>query len=105
MSFSQSELSQGLEENAIWRALTALPKRVAELEQRLASLEQSIDNRAEKPPVPQARMCPLCNGTMDVVKEAPHEHFAFAGLKTHSMKCSACGNSTERDFDPAKGYK
>lgn len=56
-------------------------------------------------PVPIARVCPLCEGEMKVTKESPHAHFAFAGMKTHSLKCEQCGNETERDFRPGEGYR
>jgi hypothetical protein len=55
-------------------------------------------------PVPSARICPLCDSEMKVIKERPHEQFAFAGKKTHDLKCEGCGNLAERDFMPGKGY-
>jgi transposase len=91
-----------LDEIPIWKAVAGLPKRVAELERKLAALESAASDIAAKP---TGKECPICGATMKVVKETPHPDFAFAGMKVHRMRCGECGEETNRDFEPGKGYR
>ncbi len=81
--------------------MTGLPDRVSQLEQRLRALESGRQSRSG--PAPDD--CPKCGARMQVQSERPHQQFAFAGLKTHVMKCDGCGNQVERDYKPDTGYR
>lgn len=101
---SVSDILKLLNEIPIWKAISALPKRVAELERKVAALEAASQTKPQDK-TPSARICPLCAATMKVVSERAHPTFAFAGLKQHELECPECGNKATRDFDPGKGYK
>jgi hypothetical protein len=79
-----------------------LLQRVSDLERRVDLLEASRQRAAS---VPLARICPICCSEMRVVREKPHDDFAFAGLKVHEMACTKCDHKTERNFNPSKGYE
>jgi Zn ribbon nucleic-acid-binding protein len=100
--FSISDLIKLLEHVPGWKAVKALPERLTELEKRVAELEER-DGDAAKPTA--GLQCPLCEGAMKVVAERPHEHFDFAGVKTRSVECSACGHRSERNWSPKDGYR
>lgn len=84
-----------------WKAMTGLPDRVAQLEARLKALENGHSTRSG----PQPNDCPKCGGRMRVEEEKPHQHFAFAGVKVHDLKCDGCGNLVQRDYKPETGYR
>ena len=94
---SVSDALKILDQIPVWKQIRELPKRVTELEHRLAALEG-------KPKAPIGRECPICGSEMRVVAEHPHSTFGFAGLKVHDMQCE-CGHSTQRNFAPGKGYE
>ena len=100
--FSVSDAIKLLDEIPIWKAVTGLPKRVAELERKVQALETAASAKAA---APTGKECPICGATMKVVKETPDLHFAFAGVKTHQMVCGECGEQTTRTFEPGKGYR
>jgi hypothetical protein len=97
---SVSDIAKLLEQIPIWKAITTMPKRVAELERQVAALQKNTATAQ-----PTGRECPICGSTMKVLKESPHPEFDFAGLKVHEMECPECGNKTSRDFQPGKGYQ
>jgi hypothetical protein len=101
---SVSDILKLLDQIPIWKAVSGLPKRIAEIERRLEALENQamLKTGPQKPPL--AMICPICGGTMKVTEENPHPLLGVTGLKILSMTCEACGNKTERDFDPATGY-
>lgn len=99
---SVSDILKILDQIPVWKTLRELPKRVTELEQKVAALEEAA---AKGKAAPTGRECPLCGTDMKVVQERPHRSFAFAGLKTHVLECPACGNKAERDFKPGQGYQ
>ena len=81
--------------------MAGLPKRIAELERKVAALETTASAKAA---APTGKECPICGATMKVVSEAGHPTFAFAGVKVHQMRCGECGSETRRNFEPGKGY-
>lgn len=99
---SVSDAIKLLDEIPIWKAVTGLPKRVAELERKVAALETVASAAAAKP---TGKECPICGATMKVIKEIPDPHFAFAGMKVHQMQCNECGEQTTRTFEPGKGHR
>jgi hypothetical protein len=70
-----------------------LPRRVADLEARLAALEGAN-------PAPGRMPCAICGAALRVVSEAPHPQFGVFGQKVLALHCDACGADTTRDFDP-----
>ena len=77
-----------------------LPKRLAELEARVAALEKGGPARSG----PRPTECPRCGATMTFQSEHPHPHFAFAGVKVHKLHCDGCGFETTKDWRQDKGY-
>jgi hypothetical protein len=100
---SVSEVLRLLNQMPIWRAVTALPKRIAEIEDRLMVLERG--SKAKAAEIPTALACPTCDARMKVVAESPHPEFGFAGMKLHEVSCEGCNSISTRDFQPGKGYQ
>lgn len=98
---SASDIVKLLEQIPIWKAISTLPKRVAELERQVAELQKAS---AQSKPQISGRECPICGSAMKVTKERPHPHFNFAGVKIHDMQCPDCGTAVQRTFEPGKGY-
>ena len=101
MILSVSDIIKLLEQIPIWKAVSSLPKRLAELEKRMEALESKA-GAARLLPDPKA--CVICGSTMKVTRETPHPDFGFAGMKVHAMECPDCGTRTSRDFSPGEGY-
>jgi hypothetical protein len=99
---SVSDAIKLLDEIPIWKAVVGLPKRVADLERKVAALETVSLAAAAKP---TGKECPICGATMKVIKETPDPDFAIAGMKVHEMRCDECGEQTTRTFEPSKGYR
>lgn len=88
----------------LWRQATgvyACPNEACGRQVQPAPVAQGTRAQA----IPAARVCPLCQDEMKVMRETPHPHFAFAGVKVHHLKCQGCGNETTRDFRPSEGYR
>lgn len=102
--FSVSDILKILDDIPIWKAVSKLPARVAELERKVQALEEALASSASKGARHAGRECPICDATMKVKAEHAHPEFAFAGVKVHEMECPECGNKTTRDFTPGKGY-
>lgn len=100
---SVSDIIKLLEQIPIWKTLRDTPKKIQDLEARMAALETAASAQRALPKIPAAKACPMCGAEMKVTAERPHPSFAFAGVKLHDMACS-CGHKTERLFDPSKGY-
>lgn len=98
---SVSDIAKLLEQIPIWKSLVGLPKRIAELEARIAALETMKATQA----APGATDCPLCGAKMTVTKESPDGPFAAFGHKRHHMRCDNCGHTTDRKFIPGEGYR
>lgn len=106
VSISVGDLVKILDQIPIWKAVSGLPKRIAELERKVEALEGRLAaEQRTAAQVPSAKICPICDATMKVVREDPHPQFAFAGVKVHSMNCEACGQTVKRDFKPGEGYR
>jgi len=103
--FSVSDLIKLLDEVPIWRAVAGLPKRLAELERKVTELEAAIKAKSATPVIPEGRICPICGSEMKVTSETAHPTFHFAGVKVHHMECTSCGNQTQRQYTPGKGYR
>jgi hypothetical protein len=106
IGISVGDLLKVLDQIPIWKAVSGLPKRIAELERRIDALESErlADKRAASQ-VPSARICPICSATMKVISETAHPQFDFAGVKIHNMRCDECGQTASRDFRPGTGYR
>jgi hypothetical protein len=98
---SVSDIIKLLEQVPGWKAVVGLPKRLAELEARVKTLETG---NTARPVVARPKDCPICGAAMRVTAETEHGVFGMQGLKTHSMKCDGCGNTAERMYTPGKGY-
>jgi len=98
---SVSDILAILDKIPAWKAVVGLPKRVAEMEARLAALEGgSKSSRA-----PSATDCPKCHATMIVEAEDDDPIFGTFGMKQHILRCEVCGNRATRQFNPARGYE
>lgn len=100
ITFSGSDILKALELVPGWKAVASLPKRLAELEARVATLEKS----AGKPNAAGAEACPKCGATLSLQEELPHPTFGRMGVKRRVFLCDACGRQAERDWSPGKGY-
>jgi hypothetical protein len=98
---SVSDVIKLVEQIPVWKAMAGLPKRIAELERKVAALETPASAKAA---APTGRECPICGATMKVVKETPHPEFGVFGTMLHQMVCGECGEQTTRNFEPGKGY-
>ena len=98
---SVSDILKLLEQIPIWKAVAGLPKRVAELERKVAALEAAAKGGAQRP---TGRECPVCGAEMRVTAETPDPTFGVLGVKLHSLKCGECGTAAQRQFEPGKGY-
>lgn len=78
-----------------------MPKRIAELEARVAALEAGKAAH----PAPGPTDCVKCHATMVVVSEAPHPTTGAFGHQEHSLRCDNCGNISTRRFIPGEGYR
>src|ERR1700730_9531985 len=101
---SVSDILKILDQIPIWKAVTGLPRRVAELERKMGELQEQVATGAKTKVVP-GRECPICGSPMKVLTESAHPTFGFSGMKIHNMECPDCGNKTTRTFEPGKGYR
>ena len=90
---SVSDILKILDNIPVWKTLGTLPKRVEELERRLAAIEAA----PKKPADPE---CPLCHAPMKVTKVEPHRVFGPMGVQNHTYACTACNHKEERKIDP-----
>lgn len=71
-------------------------------ETALAKDEEIADLRQKLKVATSGEGCPICReGELRVVTSRPHEHFAFAGLQTRVLECTACKHREERMHDPS----
>ncbi len=90
--FSISDLVKLLEQLPVWKAVKALPERLAELERRVAELEKCA-GEAAKPAA--ALQCPLCQGEMRNRRKDIAElgrTLGAAGL-TRRPECAPCSTA------------
>jgi hypothetical protein len=89
-----------LESIPIWKSLSGLPKRLAELESRVKSLEMggsSLDG-------PRPNECPSCGAVMTLKAESLHPVFRDMGVKVHTLHCDGCRKEVSRHWSPINGY-
>jgi len=99
---SVSDVLAVLDRIPAWKALIAIPKRLADLEERIAAIEgKGGATRAG----PRPDECPACRLPLRYSSEMPHPTFGFAGVKVHQLHCDGCGKDYERFWDPKKGYE
>lgn len=96
---SVSDIIKLLEQVPGWKAVVGLPKRLAELESRVKSLEEAKGDAKPNP-----RDCPGCGARMQVVGERRHGALGPVGGKIHDMQCDGCGMRVSRDYLPSEGY-
>jgi uncharacterized protein with PIN domain len=95
------EITELLQRWDVWKRVEAAPRRIDDLEKRVAALEAG----ATKSKAPAALQCPVCGGELKITDEREHDQFGFAGLKVHKMTCTKCGKTVERNYQPGKGYE
>lgn len=100
LPLSVSDIVKLLEQVPGWKAVVGLPKRLAELEARVAALEKA----AGKPKAAGSEACPKCGATLTLQDEIEHPTFGTMGVKRRLFLCAACGQRAERDWSPGKGY-
>ncbi len=76
--------------------MSALPKQVKALEERVSVLEEQAKN-----PVPVADPCPLCEKPLKITKVDLHRTFGDMGVQMRTHTCEACGHSEKRMHDPS----
>lgn len=72
-----------------------LPKRLKDLEERVAALEA-------KPAKPVGEPCPLCDEPLKVTAVEDDPTFGVMGVTRHTLTCSGCGHVETRQVDPRK---
>lgn len=92
---SVSDILKVLDQVPGWKAVMGLPKRVKELEERVAALEA-------RPAAKPAEACPLCDAAMKVTAVDEDPIFGVFGQQRHTLTCVGCGHSEERKVDLAK---
>ena len=92
---SVSDILKVLDQVPGWKAVMGLPKRLKELEDRVAALEG-------KPAAKAAEACPLCEAPMKVTRVEDDPVFGVMGLKEHTLSCTACPHTETRQVDPKK---
>jgi hypothetical protein len=96
---SASDILKTLEAVPGWKAVIGLPKRLAELESRVAALEKGA-----KKPANGATECPQCGGELAFKGERPDPTFGRMGVKLRSFHCDKCKIDADRQWSAAKGY-
>lgn len=85
------DLLKALDRLPVWKRLTALPKEVDELKDRIAQLEAKLGPK-------QGQECPQCGErSMKLIDSRPHPDFDFAGAKRDTLRCEDCGFQEDRD--------
>ncbi|KQP02635.1 hypothetical protein ASF26_14495 [Methylobacterium sp. Leaf93] len=92
---SVSDILKVLDQVPGWKAVMGLPKRLQELEDRVAALEG-------KPTAKAAEACPLCESPMKVTRVEEHPVFGILGAKEHTLTCTGCTHTETRRVDPSK---
>ena len=101
ISLSVGDILKVLDQIPLWKAVAILPRRISELEARVAALEGS--RSAPAPPGPTD--CPGCRVPMRFEHEADHPIFGdVGGVKVHTYVCDGCGGRVKREFTPGSGY-
>ncbi|WP_246733481.1 hypothetical protein [Methylobacterium sp. BTF04] len=72
-----------------------LPKRLKELEDRVAALEA-------KPAAVAGPACPICQAPMRTTAVTADPTFGDMGLQQHSLACTRCAHAETRQVDPNK---
>lgn len=88
----------------VWRQLVTLPRRVSELESRLAAMED--EPLAPGPVVtrPSNYSCDGCFGAMNIIGEEKLDRLDVFGQVVHKLECSECGRMTRKMFTAGDGY-
>jgi hypothetical protein len=94
---SVSDILKILDQVPVWKTLTALPKRLRDLEERMAALEATPPKKAGEP-------CPLCDEPMKVTAVEEDPIFGVMGMKVHTLTCTGaeCSHTETRQIDPKK---
>ena len=93
---SVSDILKILDKIPIWKELSKLPKKVEELENRVAMLEKALQNNS-------ANVCPSCGAqTFRVIKSEPHPMVGQLGIVNRTYECSQCGFKETHTVDPSK---
>lgn len=98
---SVSDILKILDKIPLWKSLAGLPKRVADLESRLKTLEEGRGAASG----PGADQCPTCRAVMTCVAETDDPIFGRFGVKKHVFRCDGCGAERTRRWDPTSGYR
>lgn len=75
---------------------------LSDAQEEIHSRDQTIRELGEQiTTLNSGEACPLCDiGRLKVVASKPHPSFAFAGVQERTVKCTECGHSERRLYDP-----
>lgn len=88
----------------------ALKEEILELRMMLMDVREELLEKTERIGeleeqlrlVKAGESCPICEtGHLKVISSRPHEHFAFAGVQTRTLKCTECSHSENRMHAPS----
>jgi hypothetical protein len=99
LPFSASDIIKALEAVPGWKAVMSLPKRLAELEARVAALEKGAGK-----PVNAATICPACALPLAFTSEQDDRIFGAHGVKIRKFHCTSCNRDSERQWSARDGY-
>ncbi len=83
-----------LDQIPIWKELKGLPKRIDELESKIANLEKQLDKPKKK-----GIECKYCNGTNTEVTDIKPHQFMAEVMETRHFKCNECEKTFTKDYD------
>ncbi len=92
---SVSDILKILDKAPIWKTLTQMPKRIAELEERVAALE------GQPKQAQHLHICEICGKPAKVTNVKPHPTFDFAGRKVRTITCEE-GHAIDYDWKPSE---
>ncbi|RUW53738.1 hypothetical protein [Mesorhizobium sp. M8A.F.Ca.ET.021.01.1.1] len=104
------DIDKGFDQAALKAQMADLYSTLADVKIALSDARETIHDRDQQikrleekiATLSSGEACALCNeGRLKVVASKPHEHFAFAGVQTRSLKCDNCGHTEERFHDPS----
>ena len=89
-----------LERVPVWRQLVTLPRRVSELEARIAQMEGQPTIEAK----PSSYRCDNCFSQMHIIREERLDRLDVHSQAVHTLECFECGHVTKKMFTPSDGY-
>ncbi|MEZ2410552.1 hypothetical protein AB6806_27525 [Bosea sp. RCC_152_1] len=96
---SVSDILKILEQIPIWKTVSALPKRVAALEDQVVALKAKLDEANAAPAILPGEPCQAC-GQRAMRRTSRRKSagvFGDVGAMDETWTCSACGEVEERE--------